>query len=100
MLALPVVLGGAPPTPSIYLLSLPTTAVPSPTDLLLQWPLRFLTAKSKGLFILTLSRRVKLLFTRGHISLKVVLKGPNVILGLYKCNYSLTVKRELSAATR
>ena len=36
----------------------------------------------------------------GHISLAVAFKGPNVILGLYKCNYSLTVKWELGAATR
>ena len=28
----------------------------------------------------------------GHISLEVAFKWPNVILGLYKCNYSLTVK--------
>ena len=28
----------------------------------------------------------------------VAFKGPNVILGLYKCNYSLTVKGELSTA--
>ena len=32
---------------------------------------------------------VKLIFTRGHISLAVAFKGLNVILGLYKCNYSL-----------
>ena len=31
-------------------------------------------------------------FHGGHISLTVAFKGPNVILGLYKCNYSLTVK--------
>ena len=37
------------------------------------------------------SRDVKLIFTRGHISLVVAFKGWNVILGLYKC-YSLTVK--------
>ena len=44
------------------------------------------------------SRGVKLIFTGGHISLAVAFKGMNVILGLYKCNYSLTVKRELGAA--
>ena len=33
-------------------------------------------------------RSVNLIFTRGHISLPVAFKGPNVILGLYKCNYS------------
>ena len=36
----------------------------------------------------------------GHISLMVTFKGLNVILGLYKCNYSLTVKQDLSTATR
>ena len=46
----------------------------------------------------TLYQGVKLIFTGGHISLAVAFKGPNVILGLYKCNYSLTVKRELGAA--
>ena len=34
------------------------------------------------------SRDVKLLFTRGHIGLAAAFKGPNVILGLHKCNYS------------
>ena len=38
-------------------------------------------------------------FHRGHISLAVAFKGPNVILGLYKWNYSLTRGKELSAAT-
>ena len=37
------------------------------------------------------SRGVKLIVTRGHISLAVAFKGPNVILGLYECNYPLTV---------
>ena len=45
-------------------------------------------------------RGVKLIFTRGHISLAVAFKGPNVMLGLYKRNYSLTVKWELGTATR
>ena len=45
-------------------------------------------------------RGVRLIFTRGHISLAVAFKGPNVILGLYKCNYSLPVNRELGTATR
>ena len=40
-------------------------------------------------------RGVKLIFTRGHISLVVAFKGLNIILGLYKRNYSLTVNREL-----
>ena len=44
---------------------------------------------------MTYSRGVKLIFTGGHISLTVAFKGPNVMSGLYKCNYSLTVKREL-----
>ena len=38
---------------------------------------------------------VKLIFTGGHISLKVAFKGPNVILGLYKCNYSLPRGKDL-----
>ena len=46
------------------------------------------------------SRDVKLFFTGGHISIKVAFKGPNIILGLYKCNYSLIAKRELGAAAR
>ena len=40
----------------------------------------------------TYGRRVKLIFTGGHISFVVAFKGLNVVLGLYKCNYSLTVK--------
>ena len=42
---------------------------------------------------------VKLIFTRGHINLTVAFKGPNVILGLYQCNYSLCRGKELGAAT-
>ena len=34
----------------------------------------------------------------GHISLEEAFKGPNVILGPYKCNYSLTRVKELGAA--
>ena len=45
------------------------------------------------------TRGVKLIFTGNHISLMVTFKGLNAILGLYKCNYSLTVKQELGAAT-
>ena len=41
---------------------------------------------------------VKLTITSGHISLTVAFKGPNVILGLYACNYSLAVKGELGTA--
>ena len=40
----------------------------------------------------TLLRGVRLVFTGSHISLTVAFKGLNVISGLYKCNYSLTVK--------
>ena len=39
-------------------------------------------------------RGVKLIFTRVH-SLVVAFKGPNAILGLCKCNYSLTRGEEL-----
>ena len=41
---------------------------------------------------------VKLVFTGGHITLEVAFKGPNVILELCRCNYSLTVKCRLSTA--
>ena len=46
------------------------------------------------------NRGVKLIFTGGHISLKVGLKGLKVILGLYNCNYSLTRGKELGVAAR
>ena len=36
----------------------------------------------------------------GHISLEVAFKGPNVILGLCKCNYSLTRGKEPGVAAR
>ena len=42
---------------------------------------------------------MKLIFTGGHISLEVAFKWPNVILKLYKCNYSLTRGKELGTAT-
>ena len=42
---------------------------------------------------------VKFIFTGGHISLTVAFRGPEVILGLYKCNHSLTRGKGLSAAT-
>ena len=45
-------------------------------------------------------RGVKLIFTRGHISIVAAFKGPNVILGLYKCNYSLTRGKEFGATAR
>ena len=38
---------------------------------------------------------LKLISTEGLISLMVAFKGPNVILGLHKCNYSLTRGKEL-----
>ena len=53
-----------------------------------------------GSLLLLYTRGVKLIFTGGYISLTVALKGPNVILGLYKCNYSLTRGKELGAAAR
>ena len=37
-------------------------------------------------------------FHQGHISLSVASKGPNIILELYKCSYSLTKGKELGAA--
>ena len=43
------------------------------------------------------ARRIKLVFTGSRISLEVAFKGLNVILGLYKCNYSLTSGKELGA---
>ena len=43
-------------------------------------------------------RAVKLIFTRGRISLEVAFKGPNITLGLYTWNYSLTRGMELCAA--
>ena len=44
------------------------------------------------------ARGIKLIFTRGHISLTVAFKGLNIILGLHKCNYFLTRGKEFSAA--
>ena len=46
-----------------------------------------------------LGQGVGLTFTRDHISFAVAFKGPNVTLGLYKCNYSLMSVKELSAAS-
>ena len=42
-------------------------------------------------------RGVKLIFTGGHISLTVAFRGPNVTLGPYTWNYSLTRGKELGA---
>ena len=64
------------------------------TESINMWTLRW----GRGSRIHSLAQGVKLIFNRGHISLMVAFKGPNVILGLYKCNYSVTVKRELGAA--
>ena len=44
------------------------------------------------------TKGIKLIFTGGHISLAVAFKGPNVILGLIKCNCSFTRGKELSTA--
>ena len=44
------------------------------------------------------TRDIKLIFTGGHITLMAAFKGPNVILGLYKCNYSSTRGKELGTA--
>lgn len=41
-------------------------------------------------------RGVRLIFMRGHTSL--AFKGPNVVLGLYTCNYSSAGEKELGAA--
>ena len=49
-------------------------------------------------FVIIYSRGVKLMFTGGHISVAVAFKGLNAILGLCKCNYSLTRGKELGAA--
>ena len=43
-------------------------------------------------------RGVKLIFTGGHISLSVAFKGPNITLGLSKCNCYLTRGKEFGAA--
>ena len=43
-------------------------------------------------------RGVKLIFTGGHISLSVAFKGPNITLGLFKCNCSLARGKELDPA--
>ena len=50
--------------------------------------------------VITQGTGMKLIFSGGHISLAVAFEGPNVILGLYKCNYSLMRGKELSAAAR
>ena len=54
--------------------------------------------RSTGLVSPSRCRGVKLIFTGGHISLAIGFKGPNVILGLCKCNYSLPRGKELGAA--
>ena len=54
---------------------------------------------SRCYFCRTLYWDVKLILTGAHVSLTVAFKGPNEILELYKCNYSLTRGKELGAAT-
>ena len=54
--------------------------------------------EAKRVVLTVLGQSVKLIFTRGHISLEGAFKGPNVTLGLYKCNYSLSRGKELRAA--
>ena len=56
--------------------------------------------EAKRVVLTVLGQSVKLIFTGGHISLEVAFKGPNVILGLFKCNYSLTRGKELGTAAR
>ena len=56
--------------------------------------------KSRPLIFLSLSQGCQTDFHGGPHQPHGAFKGPNVILGLYKCNYSLTVKRELGAASR
>ena len=56
--------------------------------------------KTPNLYIILQVVGVKLIFTGGYISLVVAFKGPSVILGLYKCDYSLAVKQELGAVAR
>ena len=48
---------------------------------------------------ITLKQGVSNSFALGAtLSLEVAFKGPNVILGLYECNYSLPGGKELNAA--
>ena len=51
-----------------------------------------------SLYMFNLDQGCQTHFMGGHISLTVAFKGPNVILGLYKCNYSLSRGKELGAA--
>ena len=62
------------------------------------WEIQFLIGWVAGVVDFLWDKGVTLIFTQGHISLEVAFKGLNVILGLYKCNYSLIVQRELSTA--
>ena len=57
-------------------------------------------SRKKCIKVILYVRGVEVIFTGGHISLTVAFKGPNVTLGLCKCNYSLTRGKELSAAAR
>ena len=77
--------------------------LPNPSSLLTSFTL-VETRNSKHLCPVSFTARrsydrgIKLIFTGGHISLAVAFKGLNVILGLYKCNYSLPRGKELGAA--
>ena len=53
---------------------------------------------SRWFVLLFYYKGLKLIFTRGYISLAVAFKGPNINLGLYMCNFSLTRGKELSTA--
>ena len=50
---------------------------------------------NRKLHVYPLEQECQTHFHQGHISLMVAFKGPNVILGLCKCNYSLTRGKEL-----
>ena len=77
--------------------------LPNPSSLLTSFTL-VETRNSKHLCPVSFTARrsydrgIKLIFTGGHISLVVAFKEPNVVLGLYKCNYSLARDKELSTA--
>ena len=58
------------------------------------------TQRSKLTDLSSSIRGIKFIFIGGHISLTVAFKGLNVILGLYKCSYSLTRGKELCTAAQ
>ena len=57
-------------------------------------------AETCKLFTKPIAQGYQTHFHRGPHQPRGCLKRANVILGLYKCNYSITVKPELGAATR